>query len=428
VKPWCLVARLGGIGDNLIASSVLPLLAERFNVEMMAQAPQHVVFEHNPHIAKLTVREAGDLPADGNTWQAWFAHRGREYDRWFNLSHSCETTLALVPGQTQFYWPAAWRRQRCGVNYLEFVHQICEVGAPYNPRFFPTEAEAERAAQTLVKVREGHRHVVGIVLSGSRLDKSWPYMPLLVAKLIRELNTAVVLFGSEPETKIAKAIQDFVREYTGSYAGMHAAISPDAAKPSWPIRRALATLHACDLVIGPDTGLMWGVAMEPMPKIMLLSHASPENITKHWVNTMTLHADRVRVDCWPCHQLHDVKETCRKAENAEAAACIADITDEAVFIAARAALEGDDAHGRYRGLRREGDAGLVAQRGGGDPTGGVERWLVSGSPVIDLGFGNPHRLGHDAAVAVDGGGGVAGGVCLEHGGDDVRADPVVSDD
>ena len=37
-------------------------------------------------------------------------------------------------------------------------------------------------------------------------------------------------------------------------------------------------------MIGPDTGLMWGVAMEAMPKIMLLSHASPENITKHWTN------------------------------------------------------------------------------------------------------------------------------------------------
>jgi hypothetical protein len=76
---------------------------------------------------------------------------------------------------------------------------------------------------------------------------------------------------------------------------------------------------------------MWSVAMEAMPKIMLLSHASPENITKHWVNTTTLHAAPAVVDCWPCHQLHDSPATCRKAEGFEAAACIADISHEVVF-------------------------------------------------------------------------------------------------
>jgi ADP-heptose:LPS heptosyltransferase len=386
MKPWCLVARMGGIGDNLIASSILPLLAEKYNVEVMAQKPQHVLFENNPHIAKLTVREVGDLPKDGNTWQAWFAHRGREYDRWINLSHSCESMLALFPGQSQFYWPASWRRRHCGVNYLEFVHDIAEVRHEFNPRFYPTDEEKQHAERTLAKVRGfgGYRHVVGIAVSGSRLDKLWPYLPLLVAKLIRELRVAVVMFGAEFEATMAKHVQDFVGEFNGSYDGMHAAISPDKDKPTWPMRRSLATLQQCDLVIGPDTGLMWGVAAEPMPKIMLLSHASPENITKHWTNTITLHADPRRVDCWPCHQLHDVVETCRKAENAEASACIADIGHEAVFHAASAALKGED-NGRHLGVSTEGDAGLEPGRGSSDETHLMECWSVTGRPVIDLG-------------------------------------------
>ena len=69
----------------------------------------------------------------------------------------------------------------------------------------------------------------------------------------------------------------------------------------------------------------------PMPKIVLLSHASPTNITKHWVNTITLHADQARVPCWPCHQLHETPETCVKAEKADAAACITDIHDTVVL-------------------------------------------------------------------------------------------------
>ena len=384
---------------------MLPLLAETHNVEVMAQEPQHVVFENNPHIAKLTVRKPGDLPADGNHWQQWFAHRGREYDRWFNLSHSCEGVLALLPGQTQFHWPAAWRRKYCGVNYLEYVHDIVGVRHAFDPRFYPTEAETQHASETLDKVRGagGYRHVVGIVLSGSRLDKSWPYMPLLVGKLVRELNVAVVLFGSEAETKIAKHIQDFVAEYNSGYSGMHAAISPDKAKPSWPIRRSLTTLQRCDLVISPDTGLAWGVAMEAVPKIMLLSHASPVNITKHWRNTLPLFADQKRVDCWPCHKLHDTIETCRKAENAEAAACIADISHEEVFVAAKAALRGEN-YGRDRSLFREGNVGLQPEQCGGDTPDDVECRPVARRPVVSLGVRNRDRLGHDAPDTADGSG------------------------
>jgi ADP-heptose:LPS heptosyltransferase len=333
MKPWALVVRLGGIGDNLIASSILPLLAETHNVEVMAQRPQHVVFENNPHVAKLTVREPGDLPGDGNQWQAFFRHRGAEYDRWVNLSHSCETMLALVPGQTQFDWPASWRRAFCGRNYLEFVHDIAEVRHEFNPRFFPTEDETRHARQTLDKVRGagGRRHVVGVAVSGSRLDKVWPYLPLLTAKLVRELPVSVVMFGAEADVAMAIQTQDFVKEFNGSVDGLHATMSSDPAVPPWPIRRALATLRQCDVVITPDTGLAWGVAMEAMPKIVLLSHASPENITKHWNNAITLHAEPKRVPCWPCHQLHDTIATCKKAENANAAACIADIGHEIVL-------------------------------------------------------------------------------------------------
>lgn len=429
MKPWCLVARLGGIGDNLMASSILPLLAETHNVEVMAQAPQHVLFENNPHVSKLTVRKAGDLPADGNQWQAWFAHRGAEYDKWIHLSHSCETMLALVPGQTQFYWPAAWRRRWCGVNYLEFIHDIAGVRHEFNPRFYPTEEEVQHAANTLAKVRGagGYHFVVGIALAGSRLDKIWPYLPLLVAKLVRELHVAVVMFGAEGEARIAKHVQDFVFEFNGSYDGIHAAISPDPDKPTWPIRRSLATLQQCDLVITPDTGLAWGVAMEAMPKIMLLSHASPENITKHWVNTLTLHAHQPRVDCWPCHQLHDVVDTCRKAENANASACIADIGHEEVLIAARAALE-EQQNGRHRGLLGEGHAGLVAEHPGGDAPGGMERRLVPRHPLVRLGVGDRNRIWDDATVAVDGSGSVASGVGEQHQCDDVRPGAVVGDD
>lgn len=341
-----LVIRLGGIGDNLVASSVLPLLRRDHEVDVMAQDPQSCVFEHNPYVSRLISKREGDIPSgdNGAQWHAWMRDRGGEYDFWVNLSHSCETKLALFRNETAFWWPVEFRRRICGHNYLEYVHDLCGVAHEFDPgpRFYPTNTERNKADDTLNQVRgTPPRPVVGIAISGSRLDKIWPYLPMLVVRLLGELDVRVVLFGAgERDHKMALHVQDFVKLWRGSLDGLHAAISPDPTAPSWPIRRALATLRQCDLVLTPDTGLAWAVAMEALPKVVLLSHASAENITRHWVNTTTLHADPIRVPCYPCHRLHDDATTCVKAEDAEASKCMADIALDTVFAAVRDNMKG----------------------------------------------------------------------------------------
>lgn len=144
----------------------------------------------------------------------------------------------------------------------------------------------------------------------------------------------------------AKQIEKFVITTNGSSQGLHIAISsrPDEhgnRAIDWPIRRSLGMCMVSDLVIGPDTGLMWGVAFEQMPKIMLLGHASPENTTKYWTNTTTLHADQQRVPCWPCHQLHEAEggnfpPFCTPNEDKSGTACISDISVETIMQCAKA--------------------------------------------------------------------------------------------
>jgi hypothetical protein len=88
----------------------------------------------------------------------------------------------------------------------------------------------------------------------------------------------------------------------------------------------LSLALTADLVVTPDTGTAWAVAFEPMPKIVMVSHASAENITKHWVNTTTLQADQNRVPCFPCHRLHNDPSTCVSNKEGNGAACISDIS------------------------------------------------------------------------------------------------------
>jgi ADP-heptose:LPS heptosyltransferase len=361
IDQWACVVRLGGVGDNLMASSILSLLKQQgFMVEFIAQKPHHEVLVNNPYIDKLTVKESGDFPAGGGKdWFDWFKGRAKEYGYFINLSHTCETTLACVAGQSQFYWPAPWRRRYCGHNYLEFIHDVAGLPHVFDPHFYPTEEEFEKALDTKGKV--GGERVIGWCLSGTRVDKVYPSSPMVVARIIKELGCSVILLGAPGiQGDMAKTICEHVEKQNGSGDGVHVAIAADydlsseedrvrlGLKPgiiNWPLRRVLSQALTCDLVVSPDTGVAWAVAMADMPKIMLLSHASPKNITKHWKNTVTLHADNHRVPCYPCHMLHDDKESCQAEQirhgmkpNEHASSCIADISVETIVSEAKRLL------------------------------------------------------------------------------------------
>ncbi len=345
-RGWAGVVRFGGIGDNMMVTAILPHLKEKYGkVEVISADPQHVIFENNPYVDRLTVKHRDDVPKNDEHHFYWH-NRSKEYAFFADLTHTCEATGALFKSQTQFWWPAEARRKLCGKSYLEIVADV--VGAPYEglePRFYPTEQE--RDAALALKERIGGRYV-GWVISGSRVDKVWPYAPQAIARVIRELDMPVVLFGaSQKEFEIAKVIQDRVRDANGDDSGLHLALSPDSTRPSWPIRRLMTQVQCSDVVVGPDTGLMWGVASESVFKVVLLSHASPINITKHWCNTITLAADPVRVLCWPCHQLHDDIESCQRTSGRKSeggAACISSITTEQVLRAVKGiiAMGGED--------------------------------------------------------------------------------------
>ena len=338
-ERWACIARMGGFGDNLIASTVLPGLKKRFDkVEVISGKPMHCMFENNPYIDKLTVLEPG-FPAWGNghEWQKWFYERGKEYDFFANLSHSCEVTGVLIKIQTPYYWSDKMRRQLCGKSYLEIAHDICDI--PYEeiaPNFFPTSEETEKAEATKAKVGE---KVIGWVMSGSRLDKVHPEVDTAVARILRELKVPVVLLGGPgKDYELAKLIQEEVKKRNHTDEGLHLALSPDPEKPTWGPRRICAQAQQFDLVIGPDTGPMWAVAMHDMPKILLASHAGGNNITKHWKNTVTLEADRERVPCYPCHRLHDDASMCTPNVDKNGAACISDISVDTIVDTVRSFL------------------------------------------------------------------------------------------
>jgi ADP-heptose:LPS heptosyltransferase len=338
VQGWACVCRLGGLGDNLVAASVLaPLKRLGYMVEMLTSESFACIFQNNPSVDKLSIKRDEDIPK-GAEWVKWFVARGHEYmGGLWNLSHSMEKQHALFETDTNFWWPQDFRRKLCAGSYLETVWDIVGLPTPYEfgqPLFFPTDEEREIAQKTKAKI--GKRYLAW-VLSGSRVDKVYPYTAQTICRIIKELNIPVVMFGvGGRQFEMAKTVEEDVRRTNSSTEGLHLALSPENSDPGghqhWSVRRSLSQAIAADLVITPDTGMAWAVAMEAMPKIVLISHASAENITKHWRNTTTLHADPDNVPCWPCHRLHNTMATCTPfLPGTEVAACMADISVERIM-------------------------------------------------------------------------------------------------
>jgi ADP-heptose:LPS heptosyltransferase len=330
MNRWACISRFGGIGDNLVAASPLRILKRMgYMTEIVTAEPNHVVFHNNPYLDKLSVKNGDrDLPKnDLEGWQKWHQSRANEYDIYVHASHSMEGRHAIFKTMTAFWWSPEYRRKLCAGSYLETVHEIANVPLEFGPLFFTSEEERAFALQ--VKKTIGDRFVLW-VLCGSRVDKVYPYATHAIPRIIKEVGAPICLMGgpNDKERSMAQTIVESVTLTNGSRDGLYRAMPTDGGAECWPLRTSLAFAQCADLVVTPDTGVAWAVAMESMPKVVLISHASVENITKHWVNTTSLHADQNRVPCWPCHRLHDDPSTCVENKEKNGAACISDISVE----------------------------------------------------------------------------------------------------
>jgi ADP-heptose:LPS heptosyltransferase len=341
----CGLIRMGGVGDNLMVAAVIPALREKYGwVEVLCRKPFDAIFENNPHIHKIAAFDPNDMP-EGEGRQAWHRHRAKEYAFFQDLSQSIEMRLALVRAQVSWYnRPHEWRQKFCGKSYLEEIADCCDlpygVFDPLQQTFYPTEQEQEEAANAIKDYDLGQRFVAWII-SGSRYDKIYPFASLVIHRIIRELGLPVVVLGAPSSDQIAISTSieaNLKAQGNKKLDGFHTAISQSWTKENWPIRRVLTQCMSADVVISPDTGPYWAVAPMSMPKVVLLSHATPENITKYAVNTYSLHADATRVPCWSCHKLIDGPEYCVPNEWNSGAACISDISPELVMEAVRAGL------------------------------------------------------------------------------------------
>jgi ADP-heptose:LPS heptosyltransferase len=330
--PWLrqpkhlLVARTGAYGDALMAASILPHFKdEGWYISFISRPSGAEALRHDPHIDEIITLENGQTTPEElpHYWRAW----EKRVDRFINLTHSVEGELLKQPGRADYFWPAEQRRAACDRSYLAHTHLLAKAPGPYRVCFYPVASEtiwAEAQAKL-------YGNFALWCLRGSAVHKWWPYTPQVICRLLAKTDLNFVLAGDAEAAPLAEAVRNAAIDYFGDARRIHIMCG------SHSIREIMALAHFARVVVGPETGTMHAVSMQTVPKILLLSHSSPKNLSEDWINTTALEP---LSPCYPCHRLHYGHEWCPQDQVTEAALCAASISVERVLDAVMAAARG----------------------------------------------------------------------------------------
>lgn len=302
----CAVVRYGAIGDMMQASSVLHALKdEGYHITLYAAEEPNgwEVCQYDPHVDEFYIQGRGQIP-DQHLPLFW-EHERPKYDKWVNLCESVEGgLLSMKDRPVDTYDPIA-RHQMLDFNYIERQHLIAGVmNYPPRPKFYPTAAElkwAKREKEAL------GTFLVAWSLNGSSVHKIWPWLDNAVSGLLLDFPEVSVVFLGAEDGKIIE------QGWEQAKARVH------CRSGKYTIRESLSLAQQCDVVIGPETGVMNSVSHEPMPKVVFLSHSSVENLTRDWVDAHSLvsvgtHCKGRGADLVPaCHRLHHGWARCTEA-------------------------------------------------------------------------------------------------------------------
>lgn len=315
------IIRYGAYGDLIQMSSVLPGLKEQgYHITLYTVPRGYEVIKSEPLIDEIILQDNDQVP--NHVLDKFWAHLAKKYDRFVNLSESVEGTFLAIQQRVTFSWPHETRHKALNTNYIEFAHSIAQI--PYEkPRMrFVETAEEKKQAEELAEKIAGSPLILWC-LSGSSVHKIWPHIDAVIARILLILPNAKIVTTGDKSCELIEAPwtkEDRIVKMSGK----------------WSIRETMAFAKQCNLVIGPETGVMSSVAMEPMPKIVMLSHSSHENLTRDWENTYALYS--MNTKCYPCHKMHYGWDTCNKGEKTGTALCQEDISADVAWHAVVSAL------------------------------------------------------------------------------------------
>lgn len=317
----CVVVRLGAWGDLMMMTSILPQLkAQGYHITLHCSPRGYPVVKYDTRIDKFVIQGVDQVPPTQLTeYFQWLEGR---CDHFINLCESIEGSLLAMPGRPVSFWRKEARHALCNLNYVELTHQIA--GVPYvrpNTEFISTREERDDCRKFLA-THGGSPNILW-ALSGSAVHKTYPRLDSIIARILLTWPTTRIFTVGDEVCELLEA--PWVNE-------------PRVVRMSGQveIRPTLVLAQACDLVIGPETGIMSAVSMMEMGKVVLLSHSTKENLTRDWRNTQAVWSKKT--ECYPCHMMIFGWDQCRQGAETGAAQCQEDISPDQVWMAVQKGL------------------------------------------------------------------------------------------
>ena len=309
------VFRTAAFGDLIQASSLFYALYDQgYKVTVVVGEYGVDVIKHDPHIDTVFLQPFDSIENQdlGEYWKLL----AKPFDKFINLSESIERSLLAFEGDKSFEWPGQYRNLLFNTDYLDATHAM---GGCFEyskrPKFYRT-AKEEVWAKDFRRGLGLANKIILFALSGSAVHKAWPHMDSLIARLMLERKDVKIVFVGDTYCQILEA--PWRKE-------------PRVVCKSgrWSIRETLSFMLEADMVMGPETGVLNAASFEATPKVLLLSHSSPENIGGSWVNTYAIEPEDT--DCYPCHKMHYSWNTCCRDIDTGLSLCASNISADTVY-------------------------------------------------------------------------------------------------
>ncbi len=326
-KSVCVV-RYGGMGDMIQVSSLFPLFKEQgYRVCVNVSERGKEILESDPNVDELIVQETDQVPNDRLT--PFWDNLKKCFDKFVQLSESIEGSLLLTPEREElirgekvlvksskdYNLSKEEIHKKYNVNYMERTHDIAGLPYKFLPKFYPTLDEMKFARRQRKKIKS--KYVILWALSGSSVHKVYPWTDAVMSRILMDRkNVSFVTVGDGLCELLEVGWEQEKRVVTKS--------------GKWSVRETLAFLDMCDVVVGPETGVLNAASTLNCHKIVLLSHSSHENLSKHWKNTKALGPDDYPDYCFPCHKMHYGFSTCNRDKETGGAMCAAKINPKNV--------------------------------------------------------------------------------------------------
>lgn len=308
------IVRYGGLGDMLQISPIIASLKDLgYHTTIYTTPSAYPVIENDPHLDNVILQDKDQVP-NNELFEFWETI-SKKYDKFINLSESVEGSFLALQGRAPFMWPKDARDRYMNINYDEFAHLIAGVPKKHHAKFYPTDIEK----RSMAKCREaiGGRLIM-MSISGSSVHKIYPWMDqVIVHFMLNYSDVKFVLVG-------AQADQFLESPWTAEKRVI-------LKSGKLTVRESMTLAAMCDCVVGPETGMLNSVSYEKVPKVILLSHSTVENLTRDWTNTQSLAADDC--PCYPCHRMIYGFADCTRGNDTGVSLCMEMLTPDRVIAA-----------------------------------------------------------------------------------------------